>query len=156
MAKKTPEAELAGFIAKYTPEIAARAHAVLEEMRSLVPGAVELVYDNYNALGIGFSAGERMSEIVFSIVLYPRWVTLFFFGAAGYPDPKKLLKGTGKVVRHIVLEEGPKTLRQPAVKALLRHAMKVADPPFDPKKQGYIVIRSVSENQRPRRPAVKA
>src|ERR1039458_9537409 len=64
-----------------------------------LPGAVQLVYDNYNALVIGFGPSERASEASFSIVLYPRWVTLFFLQGAGLPDPRRLLKGSGKVVR---------------------------------------------------------
>jgi hypothetical protein len=39
----------------------------LAKMRARLPGAVELVYDNYNALAIGFGPTERTSEAVFSI-----------------------------------------------------------------------------------------
>jgi hypothetical protein len=55
-------AQLAGFIAKFTPEVAAQARAILAKMRTRLPGAVELVYDNYNALAIGFGPNERASE----------------------------------------------------------------------------------------------
>ena len=48
------EAQLDSFLDKYTPEVAGQARAALEALRRLVPGAVELVYDNYNALAIGF------------------------------------------------------------------------------------------------------
>ena len=41
----TPESQLNAFIAEYSPEIAAQAHAVLARMRKLVPGAIQLVYD---------------------------------------------------------------------------------------------------------------
>lgn len=44
------ENELASFLAKYTPEMEARATSVLSRMSELLPGAVQLVYDNYNAL----------------------------------------------------------------------------------------------------------
>jgi hypothetical protein len=37
----------------------------------------ELVYDNYNALAIGFGQTERVSDVIFSIAVYPRWVGLF-------------------------------------------------------------------------------
>jgi len=47
-------------------------------MRARLPGAVELVYDNHNALAIGFGPTERASDAVFSIALFPRWVSLFF------------------------------------------------------------------------------
>ena len=58
-------------MAKYLPEIAAEGRLALAKMRRLVPGAVELVYDNYNGLVIGFCPGERASEGVFSLVLFP-------------------------------------------------------------------------------------
>jgi hypothetical protein len=47
-------------------------------MRKLVPGAIEMVYDNYNWLVIGFGPPERPSEAIFSIVLPPGKVTLCF------------------------------------------------------------------------------
>ena len=97
------EAELASFLAKYTPEIAARAEAILKTMRKRLPHALELVYDNYNALAIGFGPTERTSDAVFSIALYPRWVSLFFLQAKGLEDPDKVLKGSGSVAKHIVL-----------------------------------------------------
>jgi len=37
-----------------------------------------MVYDNYNALVIGFGPNDRPSLAIFSIVLFPRWVTLCF------------------------------------------------------------------------------
>jgi len=60
----TPELQLASFIAKYAPEIAALADAILNRMRKLYPTAVEIVYDNYNALAIGFGPSERASEVM--------------------------------------------------------------------------------------------
>src|SRR6202035_3069602 len=60
-----PEAEaqlqLDSFLAKYDPEVATFARRALAKMRELVPGAVEMVYDNYNWLVIGFSPTERPS-----------------------------------------------------------------------------------------------
>ena len=107
---------------------------------------------NYNALVIGFGPSEHASEAVFSIALYPRWVTLFFLQGAGLPDPKHLLKGSGKVVRHIVLASAA-DLDQPAVQGLMSTALKRAEPAIDPDAPGSLVIRSISAKQRPRRPA---
>ncbi len=83
------KAQLDSFMAKFTPEIAAHAKATLREMRKLYPTALELVYDNYNALAIGFAPSDRASEGIFSIALYPRWVTLFFLQGAALPIPKE-------------------------------------------------------------------
>ncbi len=151
MNEQSAEKQLAGFIAKYTPEIGALALAALAQMRARLPGALELVWDNYNALAIGFGPTERASDVIFSIVLYPRWVSLFFFHAANLPDPRKLLKGS-KQVRHIVLDDAA-TLDKPAVRALIAQALKRAANSLDAKKPTRIVIKSISAKQRPRRPA---
>ena len=151
MNSKASEEQLAGFIAKYTPEIGALARAALTKMRARLPGAIELVYDNYNALAIGFSPTERASDAIFSIALYPRWVSLFFFPGVDLPDPEKLLKGSGKVTRHIVLK-GATDLDKPAIKALMKHALERSAKPLDKTSPGRIVIKSISAKQRPRRP----
>jgi hypothetical protein len=149
---QSPELQLADFIAKYTPEIGALAHAALAKMRARLPGAIELVYDNYNALAIGFGPTERTSDAIFSIALYPRWVSLFFFPGVDLPDPENLLKGNGKITRHIVLKDAS-DLDTPAIKTLMAHALERADNPLDGGAPGKIVIKSISAKQRPRRPA---
>jgi hypothetical protein len=149
--KTAAERELQGFIDRYTPEIAALARACLEKMRARLPGAVQLVYDNYNALAIGFCPSERASEAIFSIVLYPRWVTLFFLQGAGLPDPNKLLKGSGKVVRHIVLASAG-DLDKPAIQELMTIALNRAKVAMDPDARGGLEIRAIAPKQRPRRP----
>jgi hypothetical protein len=147
----SPEKQLAGFFAKYTPTIAARAKAIRAAMQTRLPGAIELVYDNYNALVIGFGSTDRASDIVFSIALYPRWVTLFFANGVGLPDPQRLLKGSGKHIRHIVLDDVA-DLDKPAIQELMDRALDRAGTTLDEGK-GRLVIKSISPKQRPRRPA---
>ena len=50
MAAPSAKQQLAGFIAKFEPAIAAETKKVLAAMRKWLPGALELAYDNYNAL----------------------------------------------------------------------------------------------------------
>lgn len=147
----TPRQQLTGFLARYTPDVAALAHAVLRGMRVRLPGAVELVYDNYNALVVGFGPNERASEAIFSIAVYPRWVSLCFLQGAQLADPHKLLKGGGTKVRHIVLETAAR-LDDPVLQDLMARAVACAAKPLDPAGRGRIVIKSVSVKQRPRRP----
>jgi hypothetical protein len=127
------------------------AKAVLKKMRARVPGAVELVYDNYNALVIGFGPTERASEAVFSIALYQRWANLFFLYGATLPDPHKVLKGSGKQVRSIMIQD-PAELDKPEVRELMNAALKRADPPIDPKQKRRMTIRAIAAKQRPRHP----
>jgi hypothetical protein len=149
---KTPEMQLASFLAKYTPEVAAQAEAVLNGMRKRYPFATQLVYDNYNALAIGFGPTERASDAIFSIALFPRWVNLFFLQGKGLPDPHALLQGTGNQVRWIRVTS-PALLDEPEVCALMEEAEARGGVPFDLRAKGKLVIKSVSAKQRPRRPA---
>jgi hypothetical protein len=157
-ARMTPardaEEELAGFIAKYTAEIGSLAKAIRAEMRRRYPLANELVYDNYNALAIGFGPTEKASEAIFSVALFPRWVSLFFLQARDLPDPHRLLKGSGNVARHVVLPS-PDSLDQPELQTLMHEAVARARVPFDPHNVHQLIIKSISQKQRPRRPATE-
>jgi hypothetical protein len=147
----TAAAQLATFLAKYTPAVAARARAALRTVRKRFPRAVELVYDNYNGLAIGFGTTERPADLVFSVTLYPRWVSLFFVDGAGLADPHERLRGSGARIRHVVLEDAG-TLDDPAVRASIDQAIARAGVPTARARRGRIVIQSVSTKQRPRRP----
>ena len=152
MKAPSPEKQVTGFIAKFTPEIAALTKAVLAKMRKRLPNAVEMVYDNYNFLVFGFGPTERPSEAVFSVAAYARGVGLCFIHGAKLPDPDKLLRGAGKQVRNIKLPTAA-TLDEPAVQRLIATAIEHAPVPFDPTARRRLIIKSISAKQRPRRPA---
>jgi hypothetical protein len=145
----TAERRLAAMMAKFAPAIAAQARAALERLDALVPNAVHLVYDNYNALVIAYAAGPKMTDVVCSIALYPSWVTLFFMHGTTLPDPHRLLEGDGKHIRSIRLVDGAAMLDRPAVTALVRAT--VARVTWDPDAPARTEIRAVVAKQRPRR-----
>lgn len=147
--------QLESFLAKFTPEVASVAQRALARMRKRLPGAIQLVYDNYNALAIGFGPTEGPSEAVFSIVIYPQWVTLCFLQGAGLPDLGGRLQGSGNVVRHVRLEN-EWTPDEPEIQNLMREASRRAKVHMDPKQRGQLFIKSISAKQRPRRPRPKA
>jgi hypothetical protein len=145
----TARQQLDSFLEKYAPPIARLARAALAELRRKFPGATVLVYDNYNALAIGFSGTGRPSDAMFSIAAYPRWVTLFFLSGADLPDPESRLIGSGRRVRSVRLESLA-TLDEPAIARLLNIAAERGH--FPPKPAGKLIIQSISPRQRPRRP----
>ncbi|HYT76405.1 MAG TPA: DUF1801 domain-containing protein [Vicinamibacterales bacterium] len=152
MPPDTAARQLAAFMAKYTPSIAKEGRAALARMRKLVPGAVEMVYDNWNGLVVGFGPTERASEAVVSILMLPNHVTLCFIqDAPALPDPHRLLKGSGNVVRHLRLGSA-RDLEKPAVRDLVKAAVARSDVPFAPRRRRKLVIKSISKKQRPRRP----
>lgn len=146
-------AQLDSFLNNYTPEIALQARDVLRRMRARLPGALELVYDNYNALAIGFGSTERTSDCIFSIALFPRWVSLFFLiNGTRLRDPGGYLRGSGKQARHIVLQT-PAAIDDPGVQDLIAQALELSPRKIDPAQPRRVIIKSVSAKQRPRRPA---
>ena len=150
MAQKSPERQVADFIAKFSPNVARAAKTARATIRRLLPGAFELVYDNYNALALAFGPTERTSEVILSIAVYPRWVSLFLVRGAKLPDPSGILRGSGRQMRHVVLEPVG-VLDSAPVRALIKAAVAT-----HPKALGggrrRTIIRSVSAKQRPRRP----
>jgi hypothetical protein len=148
---KSAEKQLDGFLAAFTPEVEALARAVLEKIRERLPHAVEMVYDNYNALVCGFGPTEKVSHAIFSIAIYPKYLNLFFLQGAELPDPKGLLEGEGNVVRFIRIDDA-KTLDRADVKSMMTLALKMAEVPMDKKAEYRLVIKSVSPKQRSRRP----
>jgi hypothetical protein len=149
---KSSEALLDGFLLKFSPEVETIARQALKKMRARLPGAIELVYDNYNALAIGFAPTERASDAIFSIALYPRWVSLFFLiSGTKLSDPECYLQGNGNRVRHIVLENAA-TLDDPAVVDLMAQALELSPRQIDASQPRRLIVKSVSGKQRSRRP----
>jgi hypothetical protein len=140
MPEPSPKKQLDRFLGRYKPEIAALARAAMEKVRAHLPGAVEMVYDKANALVVGFGPTEKPSEAVFSVVVFPRWVLLYFLQGSVLPDPHGLLKGAGKVGRHIRLTDAA-PLEDPAVEELIRDAVELADVRIERGQKAKIVIR---------------
>ena len=128
------------------------ARRALAKMRKRLPNAIELVYDNYNALVIGFGPNERPSDAIFSIAIFPRKIGLCFLQGAKLPDPDKRLKGSGNVVRSVTLND-LSILDDPQIGVLIDVALLRAKVRMDPKQKRKLIIRSISAKQRPRRPA---
>ena len=143
--------QVAGFVAKFDPAIAKLTRACRAEIRKRYPSANELVYDNYNALAIGYSPTEKTSDCVFSLAVYPRGVSLYFMYGRSLPDPNNLLQGNGSQGAFIRLE-AVKTLDDSQVKDLVERAVKRQKPSLAGKGRGHTVVKSISAKQRPRRP----
>ena len=145
------EEQLDGFIDKYSPDVAALTRVLLERMKRRIPGAQILVYDNYNALAIGFGPSDKAGKAILSLAVMPRWVTLCFLWGVHLSDPHTLLKGGGTRVRHVRLMTA-EALDDPRIQALIAEALEKAEVPIDPAGETRLIIKSVSAKQRRRRP----
>jgi hypothetical protein len=146
----SPAKQVKGFIAKFDPAIGKLTHSCRSLLRKRYPSAIELVYDNYNALAIGYSPTERTSDVVFSLAVYARGVNLYFMYGRSLDDPDHLLQGNGTQGAFIRLE-GVNTLEDPKVKKLIERAVKRQRPTFASRGRGHTIVKSISAKQRPRR-----
>jgi hypothetical protein len=98
-------------------------NVVLEE----APGATELVHDVKYAIALNYTFTGRMKGAFAHIVVYTKHVNLGFYCGAELPDPKKLLQGDGKRIRHIRIASHADVARQ-HVRAFLCEAVARAAP----------------------------
>ena len=143
---------LAPFEARITNLALATRKLVLEE----APDSTELIYDAYNAVATGFGFTGRPSECFIHIAVYAKWVNLGFHRGSELEDPKGVLQGTGRLVRHIRIAELT-DLEKPAVRAFVRAAISQAKRP-GPGAKGVPKTKSVVRAiyARKRRPSKKA
>jgi hypothetical protein len=97
-------------------EIAERARTMVSK---LVPKAEEKVYFGWR--NIRFSIDGEMSGQFISIGPGRNYVNLYFMNGTSLDDPKGLLEGTGKNMRHVKLKEA-KDLNSVALKTLIKAA----------------------------------
>jgi hypothetical protein len=142
-------ARLDELLCEYTDEIRALVYHVLAHADARLAGATRMVYSNWNATAVGYSADGMNRHSVCSVVAYPRWVNICFFVGPELPDPHGLLKGTGSTVRTVRILN-PTSLDQRVV-ALFDAAIEMWPWKFDPRQPTTTIIVSVTDKHRPRR-----
>lgn len=142
--------QIAGFIAKFDPQIASHIRACRAALRKRLPTANELVYDNYNFFVIGFCSTDRPSDCIVSLAANSKGVGLSFYWGSTLPDPHKILEGSGSQNRFVRLPS-PSTLSDPKIIALINAAIAQAKTPLPATARGVAIVRSISAKQRPRR-----
>jgi len=149
-----PETQLASFFAKYEPAMAKLGKALRAKLRARLPGLFEIVYvyANQSALVISYSPTDQGYGGVCGMALYPQTVHLFFGQGAllSKSDPKQLLQGRGKTVRHVVLNEVADFDRA-EIEVLMAAALKLAKLRLDAGAKGSVIIKAEAQKQRARR-----
>jgi hypothetical protein len=148
------ETRIASFFAKYDPATVKLGKALRARLRDRLPGLFELVYvyDRQNALVFSYSPTETGADGVCAIALYPGRVNLCFTGGAllSKSDPKRLLQGRGKTVRHVVLNSVA-DFERAEIEVLMAAALKLAKVRLDASAKGSVVIKAEAQKQRARR-----
>lgn len=140
--------ELTGFLAPYPPSV----KRCMREGRSILaaqfPLATELIYDATSAVGVGYSYTADLKGLFVNVAAYAKHVTLVFMWGVKLADPRGLLLGEGKRVRHLRLNRAD-DLRNPEIVALLRQAEAQALRPKEPIAPSTIVKVYAGAKRRP-------
>ena|ERR1700741_2965586 len=118
----------------------------------LYPDSNELIYDNYNALAVGWSPTDRVGHTFCSIAVgrTSKNIHFGFYWGSEISDPEKKLIGQGTQYRYILVKsisEFPKAY----IKKLLKEAYANSMAKVKDKKQviqGNTITKSISAKKR--------
>jgi len=116
---------LLGFLKPYDRNIRDLALAIRNFVIPEMAPCIEFIYDAYNAVAFGYGPTESHDDGAIHVAVYSKYVNLGFNQGAHMKDPAKLLKGTGKNVRHITIKSEA-DLRRPEIRQYLREARVLA------------------------------
>jgi len=120
---RPPERRLLSDLASYDPQVSNLTLALREVILEEAPEAIESIVKGY-AVAIGFSfTGKPMKDGFCHIVAYSSHVNLGFNRGASLPDPKGVLIGKGKSIRHITIRNESE-LERPYIRRYLQAAIE--------------------------------
>jgi len=154
---KAQSKTLLPFLKPFPKEITQRVLALREFIWDLYPTSNELIYDNYNAVAVGWSPTDRVGHIFCSLAVgrTSHNVHFGFYWGAELSDPERKLIGEGNQYRYLLVPE-LKTFQRKYITKLVKEAyansMKKVK---DPKQfmEGKTIVKSVSEKKRTKRGA---
>lgn len=107
------------FLDSYSPEVREMALKARETVQRVAPKATERVHTGWKIIVYGL--GDKMAEQFCAIMPLRSYVNLGFYKGTDLPDPKGLLEGTGKRLRHVKIKQ-IENADGPALRALIKAA----------------------------------
>ena len=139
MSQRSADPEYQKLLLRYSQNIQRLALAVRELILVEAPEANEFVYEVYT-IANHFSFTDRPSDAFVFITTHAGWVNLGFNWGALLPNPDGLLRGEGKLIRHIRITQEA-DLDAPGVCESLRAAIAEAERPRDKARTPRTVVR---------------
>ena len=111
--------DLEKFLTNYVPDVQTLALTARELILKIMPDTIELIDPSANLIAYGLDRGYK--GLVCGITLFQVHINIMLAQGASLPDPQGLLKGTGKLARHIKVTKLT-DLDDPGVRVLLQDA----------------------------------
>ena len=97
--------DLAKFLEPYPDNIKEITFWLREIVWDLFPDCNELIYDNYNAVALGWSPTEKAGDVFCSIAVYSNHINFGLNRGSEIPNSEKILNGTGSLYRKISIKD---------------------------------------------------
>ena len=118
----------------------------------LYPTTNELIYDNYNALAIGWSPTLKVGQVFCNLAVGRSTYNVHFgfYWGSKLSDPKKILLGKGNQYRYLIVED-LQSFPVTYIKKLMKEAhsislAKIKDP--SDVRSGQTIVKSISAAKR--------
>jgi hypothetical protein len=92
------------YLSQFTQPVQDMAFKLRAVVQETIPDANEWFDTHYQA--IRYSVREQMNDTIVYIAAFKDSVNLGFYKGTSLPDPNKLLRGTGKNLRHVKFKAG--------------------------------------------------
>ena len=119
------EHQLENYLLPFDEKLAKLAQELRKFLKETTHPKYELVADSTNSLNIGYGFTEKAWDCFCGIIIYSKHINISFPSGAFLSDPKGILIGEGKRVRHLKVFE-VKDLNKPEVLSLIGEARKIA------------------------------
>jgi hypothetical protein len=119
-----PSEELIGLLSAYDLKVGELALRLREMVLTEAPDAAEKFYSGY-VLALWYSFSGKFGDAFCHIAVYRGHVNLGFNRGAELDDPRALLLGEGRIIRHLKVEQAA-DLKRPHLRKFIRAAIKHA------------------------------
>ncbi|WP_428329543.1 hypothetical protein [Mucilaginibacter sp.] len=143
---KEATADLIKFIIPYPDSVKIAALWLRSFIWDLYPQANELIYDNYNAVAVGWSPTDKAGDVFCSIAIFNTHVNFGFNRGVEIPDPQKILLGNGSLYRHIRVkdrEDFPEEYMKQLMLAAYENSLSRLKP-VKKEIMGQTIVKSIS------------
>jgi len=140
MRLRPPDPEYLKLLRRYREVVQRLALAARKLILEEAPEASEFVYEVYT-IADHFAFTERPSDAFVFTTTHANWVNLGFNFGSLLPDPYGLLRGEGKLIRHVRMARAA-DLNGPGVRELVRAAIAQAERPEGKAGKPRFVVRT--------------
>jgi hypothetical protein len=110
------------FLSPFSEDVVTHVHTLRSILMANLPGITEQL--DISAKMIAYCYGQKYTELICVIIPSKKGLKLGFNRGTELADPGKMLEGTGKISRYVIIHS-EKQIRSVAVKKLITGALKL-------------------------------